>query len=69
MFIQEFYSNMYAIDTFIPSLTTVFIGTHIVVTSDLLFGILRVPKVDHLDYPSHPRLHNIPRDELALLFL
>ena len=35
---------------------------------DLLLDILHVPRVDHLDYPSHPRLRNIPRDELASLF-
>ena len=38
-------------------------------TSDLLSGILRVPRVDRLDYPSHLRLHNIPQDELASLLL
>ena len=68
MFIQEFYSNMHAIDTFVPSFTTVFRSTRIVVTLNLLSSIQRVPKVDHPDYPSHPCLRNIPRDELALLF-
>ena len=27
-----------------------------------------VPRVAHPDYPSHPHLRNIPRDELASLF-
>ena len=32
------------------------------------FEVLRVPRVAHLDYPSHPRLCTISRDELASLF-
>ena len=68
MFILEFYSNMHAIDTFVPQFTTVFKGTRIVVTLDLLSGIQCVPKVDHLNYPSHSCLCNIPCDELASLF-
>jgi len=36
MFIQEFYSNIYAINTSIPQFTTIFRGTRIVVTSELI---------------------------------
>ncbi|KAL0009223.1 hypothetical protein SO802_010725 [Lithocarpus litseifolius] len=43
-------------------------GTRIVDTPDLFSGILRVLKVDHPDYPRHPRLRNIPHDELASIF-
>ena len=68
MFIKEFYSNMYAINTSMPRFTTVFRGTHIVVTPDFIFKVLHVPRVDHPDYPSHPRLTSISRDELASLF-
>ena len=68
MFIKEFYSNMYAIDTSMPRFTTVFRGSHIVVTLDFVFKVLHVPRVDHPDYPSHPRLTSISRDELASLF-
>ena len=67
VFIQEFYSNMHAIDTVVPWFTTVFHGTHIVVTPELISDVLRVPKVDHPDYPSHEHLFSISRDELALL--
>ena len=42
MFIQEFYSNIHAIDTFVPQFTTVFRGTHIVVTPELIFKVLHV---------------------------
>ena len=68
MFIKEFYSNMYAINTSMPRFTTVFRGTHIVVTPDFIFKVLHFPRVDHPDYPSHPRLTSISRDELASLF-
>ena len=59
---------MYVIDISVPQFTTVFCGTRIVVTSDFVFEVLHVPKVDHADYPSHPRLTSISRDELASLF-
>ena len=59
---------MYAIDTSMPRFTTVFRGTHIVVTPDFVFKVLHVPRVDHPDYPSHRHLSSISRDDLALLF-
>ena len=68
MFIQEFYSNMHAINTFVPRFTTVFHGTRIVVTSELISKVLQIHKMDHLDYLSHERLSSISRDELTLLF-
>ena len=68
MFIQEFYSNMHAMDTSVSRFTTVFCDTHIVVTPNFISEVLRVPKVDLPNYPSHPRLSSISRDELALLF-
>jgi len=54
MFIQEFYSNIHAIDTFVPQFTTVFRGTHIVVTPELISNVPCVPGVAHPDYPSSP---------------
>ena len=68
VFIQEFYSNMHAIDTSVPRFTIVFQGTHIVVTPELIFEMLCVLRVDCLDYSSHCRLFSISRDELASLF-
>jgi len=59
---------MHAIDTFVPWFTIVFHGTCIVITLNLIFEVLHVPKVDHPNYPSHPRLFSNSRDELALLF-
>ena len=51
MFIQEFYSNMHDIDTFVPQFVTTFRGTCITVTPDLISKILHVPWVSHSDYP------------------
>ena len=59
---------MHAIDTSVPWFTTVFCGIHIVVTSNFVFEVLYVPRVDRPDYPSHPHLTSISRDELASLF-
>ena len=59
---------MHAIDTSVPRFTIVFCGTCIVVTLELIFEILRIPRVDHVDYPSCERLSSISRDELASLF-
>ena len=52
VFIQEFYSNIHDIDTSVPQFATRFRGTCIVVTLDLVVGVLRVPKVVHPDYPA-----------------
>ena len=68
MFIQEFYFNMHAIDTSVPRFTTIFRGTRLIVTLVLISEVLRVPRVDHPDYPSHKRLSFISRDELTSLF-
>ena len=53
VFIQEFYSNMHGINTFVPQFTTVLWGTRILVTLDLISEILHVSQVAHLDYPSY----------------
>ena len=68
MFIQEFYSNMHTINTFVPQITIIFCGTRIVVTSELISEVLCVLKVDHPDYTNHERLFSISSDQLASLF-
>ena len=68
VFIQEFYSNMHAIDIFVPRFSMVFLGTRIIVTLELISEVLRVPRVNRSDYLSHHHLSSIFRDELALLF-
>ena len=42
MFIQEFYSNIHGIDSFVPQFATTFKGTRIVVTPNLIFKVLHV---------------------------
>ena len=68
MFIQEFYSNIHAIDTSVPQFIMVFCSARIIVTPDFISEVLRVPKVDLPYDPSHPHLSSISRDELASLF-
>ena len=67
VFIQEFYFNMHAINTSVSRFTTVFRGTYIIVTPELIFEVLHVPKVDRPDYLSHCHLSSIFK-ELASLF-
>lgn len=59
---------MHAINTSVPRFTKVFRGTCIIVTPELISKILRIPRVDYSDYPSHKHLSSISRDELASLF-
>ena len=65
VFIQEFYSNMHAI---VPKFTTIFWGTHIVVTPKFISNVLYVPRVDRPDYPSYRHLSSASRDEMASFF-
>ena len=59
---------MHAIDTSVPQFTMVFRVKHIVVTPDFISEVLRIPRVDHQDYPNHEHLSSIFRDELVSLF-
>ena len=68
VFIQEFYSNMHTIDTSVPRFTTVFWGTRIIVISEFIFEVLRVPRIDCPDYPSHTCLNSLSWNEMASLF-
>ena len=68
MIIQEFYSNMHKFDYFVPHFVTRVRDTRIVVTLDLIFEILHVPRLAHLDYPSCDHLRTVSKDELSSLF-
>ena len=68
MFIQVFYSNIHVIDTSILQFTTVFRGTRTVVTLELIFDVLHVPRVACSGYPSALYLHSISQDEFASCF-
>ena len=62
MFIQEFYSNMHGINTFMPQFVTTFRSTRIAVTKDLISKILHVLRVSHLDYPDYQRQRTMSKD-------
>ena len=68
MIIQEFYSNMHGINTSVTQFDMTLRGIHIVVTSDLVFEILHVPRVAHPDYPTYPRLRTMSKDKLLSHF-
>ena len=68
VFIQEFYSNIHGIDTSMPWFFITFIDTRIVVTPNLIFEVLYVPRVAQPDYPGCDRLRTIFRDKLISHF-
>ena len=68
MIIQEFYSNMHGFDYSIPHFITHVQGKHIVVTPDLIFEVLHIPRVKFTDYPGYDCLRTMFKDELSSLF-
>ena len=59
---------MHKFDYFIPQFITHIRGICMVVTPDIVFKVLHVPRVAHLDYPSYERLRTVSIDELSSLF-
>ena len=59
---------MHGFDYSIPHFFTRVRGMCIVVTSDLIFEVLQVPRVAHLDYPDCDHLRTMSKDELMSLF-
>ena len=68
MLIQEFYSNMHGFDYLVPLFVTHVRVTHIVVTPDIVFKVLHVPRVEHPDYPGCDHLRTMSKDELISFF-
>ena len=68
MLIQEFYFNMHGFNFSVPHLFTHVRGMHIVVTLEIVSDVLRVPRVEHLDYPGCDRLKTVSKDELISAF-
>ena len=68
MLIQDFYSNMHEFDYSIPLFVTHVRDMHIVVTLDIVFEVLCVPRVKHPDYPGCDRLKTVSKDELISSF-
>ena len=66
--IQEFYSNMHGIDSSVPLFHTRVRGTRFAVTPQLVADVLRVSRVEHLDYPGCERLRTVSKDEMMSAF-
>ena len=66
--IQEFYSNIHGFDYLVPYFVTRVRGTRIIVTPDIVFEVLQVPRVVHPDYLGCDRLRTVSKDELLSLF-
>ena len=66
--IQEFYSNMHGIDHLVLLFFIRVRGTRIPITPQLVADVLRVPRIEFLDYPGYERLRTVFRDELMSAF-
>ena len=66
--VQEFYSNMHGFDYSVPFFVIRIRGIRIVVTPDIVFEVLHVPRVEHLDYLGCERLRTVSKDELISFF-
>ena len=68
MLIQEFYSNMHAFDLSIPLFITCVRVICIVFTLEIVSDVLRVPQVEHPDYPGYDLLKTMSKDKLIFAF-
>ena len=59
---------MHGFDYSVPLFVTCVRGTRIVVTLDIVFDVLHVPRVAHPDYLSCDRLRTVSKDELISSF-
>ena len=59
---------MHGFDFLVPHFITRVQGTHIVVTPKIVSSVLRVPRVEFLDYPGCERLRTVSKDELKYAF-
>ena len=59
---------MHGIDHSVPFFFTRVQGTRIPITPQLVVDVLRVPRIEFLDYPSCERLRTMSRDELMSTF-
>ena len=59
---------MHGIDCSVPLFFTRVRGTRIPVTPQLVADVLRVPRIEFLDYPSCEHLRTLSRDELMSSF-
>ena len=59
---------MHEIDTSVPHFFSCIQGTLIVVTLDIVFEVLHVPRVAHPNYLGCERLQIVSKEELTSLF-
>ena len=59
---------MHGIDTSVPHFFSRVRGTRTVVTLEIVFEVLQVPRVAHPDYPGCNRLQTVSKDELSSFF-
>ena len=59
---------MHGLDSSIPLFHTRVRGTCIVVTLELVSDVLRVSRVEHLDYPGCERPRTVSKDEMISAF-
>ena len=59
---------MYGINCFVPLFFTRVRGTRIPITLQLVEDVLRVPRIEFLNYPSCVRLRTVSKDELMSAF-
>ena len=59
---------MHGIDTSVPHFFSRVRGTCIVVTLEIFFEVLQVPRVAHPDYLGCERLRTVSKDELSSRF-
>ena len=59
---------MHGLDSLVPLFNTRVRGTHIIVTLELVSDVLRVLRVEHLDYLGCERLRTVSKDEMISAF-
>ena len=59
---------MHGLDSSIPLFHTRVRGTHIIVTLELVFDVLRVPRVEYPDYPGCECLRIVSKYEMIFTF-
>ena len=60
---------MHGIDRSVPLFFTRVRGTRIPVTPQLVANVLRVPRIEFLDYPGCERLRTVSKDKLMSVFI
>ena len=59
---------MHGINTLVPHFFSHVQGTCIVVTPEIVFEVLHMPRVAHPDSPGYQLLRTVSKDELSSLF-